>query len=368
MRHLLKDQSQEPINTFLQALIDRDRRRALMFISTLSINRKIGATISILPETYVNGRDALARKLLTIRATYGSIWHNQVRHDALPALAETWPDETTLRIARPAGRRGRRSIHSLCSGSGVGREVARRGDAAPCSPSGLSRMTTMLPAALRFRRWSRSGPTRRRAPCSPRGRPRRHIPMSARRASGVGREVARRGDAPPCSSSGLSRMITTLPAVLRFRRWPRSGPTRRRAALLEQRAVQDDHGDTRGAALQALAKKWPDETTRALLEQRAVQDDHGDTRGAALQALAKKWPDETTCALLEQRAVQDDHKEPRRAALNALAEKWPDETTRPPCSPSGPSRIRTVRCGARFFCAGQDALPVWPHPANARPG
>jgi hypothetical protein len=99
-------------------------------------------------------------------------------------------------------------------------------------------------------------------------------------------------------------------------------------ALLAQRAVQDDNPAPRRAALQVLAEKWPDETTRALLAQRAVQDDHESPRIAALQALAEKWPDETTRALLAQRAVHDDNEYPRRAALQALAEKWPDETTR----------------------------------------
>jgi hypothetical protein len=98
--------------------------------------------------------------------------------------------------------------------------------------------------------------------------------------------------------------------------------------LLAQRAVQDDDEDIRRAALQALAEKWPDETTRELLAQRAVQDDNYDPRSAALQALAEKWPDETTRELLAQRAVQDDNGDPRSAALQALAEKWPDETTR----------------------------------------
>ena len=154
-------------------------------------------------------------------------------------------------------------------------------------------------------------------------------------------------------------------------------------ALLEQRAVQDDHYAPRRDALQALAATWPDETTRALLEQRAVQDDHYAPRHAALQALAAKWPDEathallatwtteaphpdvrsdalqalaatwpdeTTRALLEQRAVQDDHYAPRRAAPRFR--RWPSSgptRRRAPCSPSGPSRIRTIRCGAKFF-------------------
>ena len=39
--------------------------------------------------------------------------------------------------------------------------------------------------------------------------------------------------------------------------------------LLAERAVQDENEYPRSAALQALAEKWPDETTRTLLAERA---------------------------------------------------------------------------------------------------
>jgi hypothetical protein len=89
-----------------------------------------------------------------------------------------------------------------------------------------------------------------------------------------------------------------------------------------------DGADNRSAALQALAEKWPDQTTRDLLAQRAIQDEDDGPRSAALQALAEKWPDQTTRDLLAQRAIQDEDDGPRSAALQALAEKWPDQATR----------------------------------------
>ena len=84
----------------------------------------------------------------------------------------------------------------------------------------------------------------------------------------------------------------------------------------------------RESAIEELAEKWPDQTTRDLLAQRALQDDNYEPRSAALQALAEKWPDQTTRDLLAQRAVQDVNEHTRSAALQALAEKWPDQTTR----------------------------------------
>ncbi|MCI5224966.1 MAG: HEAT repeat domain-containing protein, partial [Candidatus Electrothrix sp. AR4] len=76
--------------------------------------------------------------------------------------------------------------------------------------------------------------------------------------------------------------------------------------LLTERAVQDKNGSPRSTALRTLAEKWPDETTRRLLTERAVQDDHKYPRSTALEALAEHWPDETTRQLLTDRAVQDE--------------------------------------------------------------
>ena len=124
------------------------------------------------------------------------------------------------------------------------------------------------------------------------------------------------------SSGGIFYRGAALAALAE--KWP-DETTRK---LLENRAVQDPEGYPRGTALQTLAEKWPDEATRKLLENRAVQDEDGGPRIAALPALADKWPDEATHKLLAERAVQDEDENPRIAALQALAEKWPDETTR----------------------------------------
>ncbi len=97
--------------------------------------------------------------------------------------------------------------------------------------------------------------------------------------------------------------------------------------LLALRAVQDQEFEPRRAALEALAEKWPDQATRDLLAQRAVQDEDSGPRGAALQALAEKWPDQTTRDLLAKWASDAPHADIRRAALEAWAAKWPDQTT-----------------------------------------
>ncbi|MCX7429245.1 MAG: HEAT repeat domain-containing protein, partial [Planctomycetia bacterium] len=98
--------------------------------------------------------------------------------------------------------------------------------------------------------------------------------------------------------------------------------------LLRARAVEDKDGGPRSAALQALASTWPDDSTRELLRARAVEDTDGYVRSAALQALASTWPDESTRGLLRARAVEDKDDYVRSAALQALASTWPDESTR----------------------------------------
>ena len=65
----------------------------------------------------------------------------------------------------------------------------------------------------------------------------------------------------------------SIPAAPRCRRWRRSGRTRPPATCSPSAPSRMTTSDTRRAALQALAEKWPDQTTRDLLAQRAVQDD-----------------------------------------------------------------------------------------------
>jgi HEAT repeat protein/energy-coupling factor transporter ATP-binding protein EcfA2 len=98
--------------------------------------------------------------------------------------------------------------------------------------------------------------------------------------------------------------------------------------LLRDRTVEDQHAPVRRAALQALVEKWLDESTRELLRARAVEDQNASVRGTALQALAGNWPDESTRELLRAHAVEDQDESVRGTALQALAENWPDESTR----------------------------------------
>ena len=70
----------------------------------------------------------------------------------------------------------------------------------------------------------------------------------------------------------------------------RSGGSDQGAGAMAEgpRLPQADAGpENRSAALQALAEKWPDQTTRDLLAQRAVQGSNAEARGAACSALGK---------------------------------------------------------------------------------
>jgi energy-coupling factor transporter ATP-binding protein EcfA2 len=98
--------------------------------------------------------------------------------------------------------------------------------------------------------------------------------------------------------------------------------------LLTDSAVRDRHTFPRRIALQSLADKWTDQITRALVTERFGQDEDGDVRRAAIQILANKWSDEITRKLLMECAVHDADRISRGKALGTLADKWPDEVTR----------------------------------------
>jgi hypothetical protein len=98
MKHLARDQSQEPIKTYLLALLDRDRDRAVEFIETLSMTGKTSDAISILSQTSFAGRSDASRRLLSVLAVNGNPWHYSSRSAAFKILAERWPDETTRKL------------------------------------------------------------------------------------------------------------------------------------------------------------------------------------------------------------------------------------------------------------------------------
>jgi hypothetical protein len=61
--------------------------------------------------------------------------------------------------------------------------------------------------------------------------------------------------------------------------------------LLTKIAVEDESWVVRVAALRAMARQRPDETTRKFIEQRATQDDSSQAREAMSKILLEKWPD-----------------------------------------------------------------------------
>ena len=141
MTHLLEDQSQEPIKTFLEALLDRDRNRAAMFISTLSMARKIVGGLLLLPDAYHNDNDAAARILLT---TMRELLVQQAAKDndyssrrgALLDLVERWPDDATRALLAQREVQDDRWEPRTRRASGVGRELERRRDPRTACPAG----------------------------------------------------------------------------------------------------------------------------------------------------------------------------------------------------------------------------------------
>jgi hypothetical protein len=280
MTHLVKDQSQEPIRTYLRALLERNRTRAIKFLSGLSTVWKMAEGTLTVSEGCLSDDDALSRTLLAIRAVNQNYYSRRI---ALETLAEKWPDETTREL------------------------LAQR--------AAQDDNVDIRVAALKFliKKWSDETTHKLIA------------------------QWAVQDDSFSVRSTALEALAEKWPdettrellAVQDDNAYARTAalealaekwPDETTRELLAQRAAQDDNAYARTAALEALAEKWPDETTRELLAQRATQDDREYPRRAALRALAETWPDETTRELLTQRAVQDDDNWVRSEADHLAAE------------------------------------------------
>jgi translation elongation factor EF-Tu-like GTPase len=116
--------------------------------------------------------------------------------------------------------------------------------------------------------------------------------------------------------------MAALDVLARF--WPQELSVRE---LLERRALEDESPWPRQTALEALAWTWPQErSVRELLERRALLDEDPSPRRTALEALVRIWPQEPSVReLLEHRALQDEAPGIRGTALEALAQSWPQE-------------------------------------------
>lgn len=98
--------------------------------------------------------------------------------------------------------------------------------------------------------------------------------------------------------------------------------------ILIQRLSRDLHYSPRNSALRGLAETWSDQSTRELVIRHAVQDRYYSTRSAALQILADVWPDQASQDLIVNRVVQDRHNLPRCTAMQILARLWPEQSTK----------------------------------------
>jgi energy-coupling factor transporter ATP-binding protein EcfA2 len=86
--------------------------------------------------------------------------------------------------------------------------------------------------------------------------------------------------------------------------WPKMiAAVLRDRSIIQQLGLANDWAVQWGA-IEVLAEKWPDETTRRFLTERAVEDADPRTRRNALNELANKWPKEAH-DLLVKRAAED---------------------------------------------------------------
>ncbi|MBN4002853.1 HEAT repeat domain-containing protein [Nostoc sp. LPT] len=96
---------------------------------------------------------------------------------------------------------------------------------------------------------------------------------------------------------------------------------------LKERANQDNDGFVRRAAVRELANHFKDDPdTKTWLKELATQDDHWFMRDVAVWALAQNFKDDPdTKTFLEELATQDTHEDVRREAVWALAQNFKDD-------------------------------------------
>ncbi len=126
----------------------------------------------------------------------------------------------------------------------------------------------------------------------------------------------------PCAPSRMPASTLAAPQLQSLKaKWP-DQTTR---GLLVRRAVQDAGQAPRGAARAVVggevARTRPPATCWSTALSRMAAS---PPRRAALQSLAEKWPDQTTRDLVVRLAVQDNNEATRHAALRSLAAKWPE--------------------------------------------
>ncbi len=114
--------------------------------------------------------------------------------------------------------------------------------------------------------------------------------------------------------------------------------------LLTRRAVQeqDRYGSPRSIALESLLEEWPDETTRVFVTRRVILEPNDNERGSLLSKLAKEWPDESMHARcspgfpFKMMGRIPDSSRSGHWRRGGLMER------REPCSPSAQSRTATL--------------------------
>ncbi len=268
MDHILEDRSREPICSYVRALIDRDKERAVHFLIELGwFGEKRGE--GILKALRLGGtlKERGDRLLMTRMGTHClASW---IRTEALQVLANTWPDETTRKLL--AERAVQDEHYST-------REVA---------------LQTLA------EKWPNENTRKLLAERAVQDKDEgvRRVALEALAEKWL--DETTRKQLTECAVQDKDENVRRVALEALVEEWP-DEHTRK---LLTERAVQDKDEDVRRVALEALVEEWPDEHTRKLLTERAVQDKDYSPRSVALKALAEKWPDETTRKLFAERAV-----------------------------------------------------------------
>ena len=108
------------------------------------------------------------------------------------------------------------------------------------------------------------------------------------------------------------------------KRWPDE------ATLTHLRFIanSDINGYPRAAAIKSIVKISNSQTTREFIVQRCSEDDIHWIRRVAMQVMAETWQDDSTRSFLEDRVMQENESDPRAQAISLIASYWHDDSVR----------------------------------------
>jgi hypothetical protein len=284
LKHILKDQSREPIAAYLTALIERDRERTLRILDEITLTGNAEDGVLQLSDRLLQKPDDLSRRLLIQRVrSPGFGRHTTMRLNALRTLTEQWWGEEMEQLLK--------ELAIDLTDERVRQDAVERLIARSSGPSVRAYLVSIITRDTdRFEVVGALLSLMAHWPDDE-----TWLLMSQR--------VALESD------NFMSEVI--LPQTSSY--W---NDERTRQLLIDHGLLRADKR-ARPPAIHRLLKHWPDDVTRKALERVSREDLECSTRVWVLSELARQWP-ESTVELLRKSAMHDTDESVRKHAVELL--------------------------------------------------